>query len=202
MFKAAFSDKLAKARKKLEREWRDTRQEMFTALSEYPPDVSEHTFLTRFDDRFGHPTGRTKGFTEPTPTITDETLTADIRHFKAAPADIQADTDWMQAMSVRIPLIAALTEARITELHIKVEGGGENTRIAELDRDTAAAWIPAELQVYCHGEFGSLSKPRLCYRVFDTYVMRCPMRLLASMRIRLTGVRVFKQNSLIKYLGI
>jgi len=73
VFKAAFSDTLAKARKKLEREWRDTRQEMFTALSEYPPDVSEHTFLTRFDDRFGHPTGRTKGFTEPTPTITDET---------------------------------------------------------------------------------------------------------------------------------
>lgn len=49
-------------------------------------------------------------------------------------------------MPVPIPLIAALTEARITELVIKVEGGGENTRIAEFDRDTAAAWIPAKLQ--------------------------------------------------------
>ena len=32
-----------------------------------------------------------------------------------------------------IPLIAALMEARITHLAIKVEGGGENTRIAEFD---------------------------------------------------------------------
>ena len=50
------------------------------------------------------------------------------------------------AMPVPIPLIAALTEARITHLAIKVEGGGENTRIAEFDRETAAEWIPAELQ--------------------------------------------------------
>ena len=50
----------------------------------------------------------------------------------------------MQA--IPIPLIAALTETRITELHIKVEGGGENTRIAEFDAETAARWIPAELQ--------------------------------------------------------
>ena len=76
----------------------------------------------------------------------DETLTADIQHFKAATADIQADTEWMQAMPVPIPLIAALTEARITELAIKIEGGGENTRMAEFDKETAAAWIPAELQ--------------------------------------------------------
>ena len=97
------------------------------------------------DERFGPPTGRTKAFTKPTPAISDETLRADIRHFKAATADIQADTDWMQAMPVPIPLIAALTEARITELHIKIEGG-ENTRIAEFDKETAAKWIPAELQ--------------------------------------------------------
>ena len=145
-FKATFSDKLAKGRKALEQAWADARTEMFNALEEYPRDVSKHTFLTRFDTRFGHPIGRTKSFTEPTPAITDETLTADIRHFKAATADIRADTDWMQAMPVPIPLIAALTEARITELHIKIEGGGENTRIAEFDRDTAAEWIPAELQ--------------------------------------------------------
>ena len=45
-----------------------------------------------------------------------------------------------------IRLIAALTEARITELVIKVEGGRE-TRIAEIkDAETAAKWIPAELQ--------------------------------------------------------
>ena len=50
------------------------------------------------------------------------------------------------AMPVPIPLIAALTGARITELVIKVEGGGENTRIAEFDAETAAEWIPAELQ--------------------------------------------------------
>ena len=145
-FKAQFSDKLAQTRKALEQAWTDARQEMFTALGEYPRDVSEHTFLTRFDERFGYPRGRTKGFTEPTPAITDETLTADIRHFKAATADIQADTDWMQAMPVPIPLIAALTAARITELVIKVEGGGENTRIAEFDKETAAAWIPADMQ--------------------------------------------------------
>ena len=98
------------------------------------------------DDRFGHPIGWTKGFTEPMPTITDETLRADIRHFKAATEDIRSDTDWMQAMPEPIPLIAALTDARITELHIKIEGGGENTRIAEFDRDTISEWIPAELQ--------------------------------------------------------
>ena len=99
------------------------------------------------DDRFGHPIGRTKGFTEPMPAITDETLRADIRHFKAATADIQADTDWMQAMPEPIPIIAALglTE-RITELHIKVKGGGRETRIAEFNAKTAAKWIPAELQ--------------------------------------------------------
>ncbi len=44
------------------------------------------------------------------------------------------------------PLIAALTEERITELVVKVEGGGQNIRIAEFDAETAAAWIPAELQ--------------------------------------------------------
>ena len=120
---------------------------MFNAFGEYPRDVSQHTFLTRFDDRFGHPTGRTKGFTEPTPAISDETLTADIRHFKAATADIQADTDWMQAMPEPIRIIDALglTE-RIIELHIKVERGGRETRIAEFDAETAAEWIPAELQ--------------------------------------------------------
>ena len=37
-------------------------------------------------------------------------------------------------------------EARITHLAIKVEGGGENTRIAEFDADTAATWIPADMQ--------------------------------------------------------
>ena len=99
------------------------------------------------DERFGHPIGRTKAFTEPTPAISDETLRADIRHFKAATADIQADTDWMQEMPEPIRLIdrLGLTE-RITELHIKVEGGGRETRIAEFDAETAAEWIPAELQ--------------------------------------------------------
>ena len=145
-FKAEFSDKVREDRKALEQAWQDTRKEMFAALSEYPRDVGEHTFLIRFDKRFGHTFGRTKAFTDPTPAITDETLRADIRHFKTATEDIRADTEWMQAMPVPIPLIAALTEARITELHIKVEGGGENTRIAEFDRDTAAACIPAELQ--------------------------------------------------------
>ena len=145
-FKVQFSDKLAQGRKKLEREWRDARTEMFNALGEYPRDVSQHTFLTRFDDRFGHPSSRTKEFTEPTPAIEDETLQADIRHFKAATEDIRSDTPWMQAMPEPIPLIAALTEARITHLVIKVEGGKRETRIAELDRDRAAEWIPAELQ--------------------------------------------------------
>ena len=147
MFKAEFSDKARQDRKTLEQAWAEARTEMFNALDAYPRDVSEHTFLTRFDDRFGHPTGRTKAFTEPTPAITDETLTADIRHFKAATEDIRSDTDWMQAMPEPIPIIVALglTE-RITELHIKVEGGGRESRIAEFDTDTAAKWIPAELQ--------------------------------------------------------
>ena len=52
----------------------------------------------------------------------------------------------MQAMPEPTRLIAALTEERITELVIKVEGGGQNIRIAEFDAETAAAWIPAELQ--------------------------------------------------------
>ena len=146
-FKAQFSDKLAQNRKALEQAWTDARQEMFTALAEYPRDVDEHTFLTRFDDRFGHASGRTRGFTEPTPAITDETLTADIRHFNAATADIQADTEWMQAIPEPIPMIVALglTE-HIAELVIKVKGGRRETRIAEFDKDTAAKWIPAELQ--------------------------------------------------------
>ena len=142
-FKAEFSDKLVEARKGLEQAWADARKEMFNALAEYPRDVGQHTFCVEFDKRFGHPSGRTKEFTEPTPAITDETLTADIRHFKTATEDIRSDTTWMQALPEPIPLIAALTEARITHLVIKVEGGRQNTRIAELDRDTAAAWIPA-----------------------------------------------------------
>ena len=52
----------------------------------------------------------------------------------------------MQAMPELIPLIAALTEERVTHLVIKVGGGKRETRIAEFDRDTTAAWIPAELQ--------------------------------------------------------
>lgn len=145
-FKAQFSDKLAQTRKTLEQAWTDARTEMFNALAEYPRDVSEHTFCIRFDERFGHPNGRTKEFTEPTPAISDETLEADIRHFKAATQDIQTDTAWMQAMPEPIPLIASLTAERITELVIKVEGGRRETRIAELDKEAAAAWIPAELQ--------------------------------------------------------
>ena len=146
MFKAEFSDKARQDRKTLEQAWAEARTEMFNALEEYPRDVGEFPFCVRFEKRFNYPTGRTKEFTEPTPAITDDTLQADIRHFKTATEDIRADTDWMQAMPVPIPLIAALMEARITHLAIKVEGGGENTRIAEFDRDTAAAWIPAELQ--------------------------------------------------------
>ena len=145
-FKAEFSDKLVAARKGLEQAWADARKEMFNALAAYPRDVGQHTFCVEFDKRFRHPSGRTKEFTEPTPAITDETLTADIRHFKTATQDIRSDTAWMQAMPEPIPLIAALTEARITHLVIKVEGGRQNTRIAELDRDTAAAWIPAEMR--------------------------------------------------------
>ena len=147
MFKAEFSDKARQDRKALERAWRDAREAMFNALDEYPRDVSEVAFSNRFDERFGHPSGRTRDFTEPTPAITDETLTADIRHFKAATADIQADTEWMQAMPEPIPIVVALglTE-HITELVIKVEGGGRETRIAEFDAETAAKWIPAELQ--------------------------------------------------------
>jgi len=146
-FKAQFSDKARQDRKALEQAWADARDAMFTALAEYPRDVSKVAFSNRFDERFGHPSGRTRNFTEPTPAITDETLTTDIRHFKAATADIQADTEWTQAMPVPIPLIAALTEARITELVIKVEGGGRETRIAEIkDAETAAKWIPDELQ--------------------------------------------------------
>ena len=147
MFKSEFSDKARQDRKTLEQAWADARVEMFKVLDAYPRDVSQHTFLTRFDDRFGHPSGRTKAFTEPTPAITDETLTADIRHFKAAIEDIRADTEWMQAMPVPIRLIdtLGLTE-RITHIVIKVEGGGRETRIAEFDAETAAKWIPAELQ--------------------------------------------------------
>ena len=147
-FKAQFSDKARQDRKTLEQAWAEARKEMFTALSEYPRNVSEVAFSNRFDERFGHPSGRTRGFTEPTPAITDETLTADIRHFKATTADIQADTDWMQAMPEPTPLITLLTQQEhITELVIKVEGGGRETRIAEIkDAETAAKWIPAELQ--------------------------------------------------------
>lgn len=145
-FKAEFSDKIRQDRKALEQTWANARREMFTALAEYPRDVTEVAFSNRFDERFGHPSGRTRTFTEPTPAITDETLTADIRHFKAATTDIHADTEWMQAMPVPIPLIAALTEARITELVIKVEGGSQNTRIAEFNAETVAKWIPTELQ--------------------------------------------------------
>ena len=146
-FKAKFSDKARRDRKALEQAWSDARKEMFTALSEYPRNVSEVAFCNRFDERFGHPSGRTRDFTEPTPAITDETLTADIRHFKDATADIHADTEWMQAMPEPVRIIDALrlTE-RITELVIKVEGGGRETRIAEFNAETAAEWIPAELQ--------------------------------------------------------
>ena len=147
-FKAEFSDKVREDRKALEAAWRYARQEMFTALSEYPRDVSEHTFSNRFDDRFGHPSGRTRNFTEPTPAISDETLQADIRHFKAATVDIHADTEWMQAMPEPVPLMTLLAQQEhITELVIKVEGGGRETRIAEIkDAETAAEWIPTELQ--------------------------------------------------------
>lgn len=145
-FKVQFSDKARQARKALEQAWADARKEMFTALSEYPRNVSEVAFLNRFDERFGHPSGRTRNFTEPTPAITDETLTADIRHFKTATADIHADTEWMQAIPEIKPMVAALMEAYITELVIKVEGGRRETRIAEFDSETAAAWIPTELQ--------------------------------------------------------
>ena len=146
-FKTQFSDKHAKARRDLEASWRDARKEMFTALSEYPRNVSEVAFSNRFDERFGHPSGRTRQFTEPTPAITDETLTADIRHFKDATRDIRSNTDWMQAIPEQMRIIDALrlTE-RITELVIKVEGGGRETRIAEFDAETAAECLPAELQ--------------------------------------------------------
>ena len=146
IFKTEFSDKARQDRKALEQSWRYARKAMFTALSEYPRNVSEVAFSNRFDKRFGHPSGRTREFTEPTPAITDETLKADIRQFKTATRDIQADTQWMQAMPEPIPLIAALTQRRITELVIKVEGSSQNTVIAEFDGDTAAEWIPAELQ--------------------------------------------------------
>ena len=53
----------------------------------------------------------------------------------------------MQAMPEPVRLIATLTEERITELVIKVESGRRETRIAEIkDAETAAAWIPADLQ--------------------------------------------------------
>ena len=146
-FKAEFSDKVRQARKALEQVWAEARKEMFTALSEYPRNVSEVAFSNRFDERFGHPSGRTRGFTEPTPAITDETLTTDIRHFKDATGDIHADTDWMQAMPEPIPLIALMAQQEhITELVIKIEGGSRETRIAEFDAETAAKWIPTELQ--------------------------------------------------------
>ena len=147
-FKAQFSEKVRKDREALEQLWRDARKAMFTALSEYPRNVSEVAFSNRFDERFGHPTGRTKGFTEPTSAITDETLTADIRHFKDATRDIQADTEWMQAMPEPIPLITLIAQQEhIIELVIKIEGGGRETRIAEIkDAETAAEWIPPELQ--------------------------------------------------------
>ncbi|MDE0401488.1 MAG: ParB N-terminal domain-containing protein [Candidatus Poribacteria bacterium] len=147
-FKAQFSDKLAETRQTLEQAWAAARKEMFAALSEYPRNVSEVAFFNRFDERFGHPSGRTRDFTEPTPAITDETLTADIRHFKAATADIQTDTEWMQAMPEPIPLMTLLAQQEhIAELVIKIEGGSRETRIAEIkDAETAAEWIPAELQ--------------------------------------------------------
>ena len=147
-FKTEFSDKVREDRKTLEQAWAEARKEMFTALSEYPRNVSEVAFSNRFDERFGHPNGRTRDFTEPTPAITDETLTTDIRHFKAATADIHADTEWMQAMPEPIPLITLIAQQEhITELVIKIEGGSRETRIVEIkDAETAAEWIPAELQ--------------------------------------------------------
>ena len=94
---------------------------MFSMLEAYPRDISLHTLCTQFDDHFGHPTSRTKVLTEPTPAIIDETLQADLDHFKTATEDIRADTDWMQAIPTMIPLIDkfGLTE-RITELVISV----------------------------------------------------------------------------------
>ena len=160
MFKSEFSDKARQDRKALEQAWADARVEMFKVLDAYPRDVSQHTFLTRFDDRFGHPSGRTKGFTEPTPAITDETLTADIRHFKAATEDIRADTEWMQAMPVPIRLIdtLGLTE-RITHIVIKVEGGGRETRIAELmQRPPRSGYLPNSRRNSSNSLIGSFTR--------------------------------------------
>lgn len=89
---------------------------------------------------FGQPYGRTRKFTEPTPAISDEILRVDIRHFKTATEDIRSDTDSDTADCLsRAP-------KRITRLVIKVEGGCQETCIAEFDGDIVAERIPAELQ--------------------------------------------------------
>ena len=44
IFKTEFSDKARQDRKALEQAWTEARKEMFTALSEYPRNVSEVAF--------------------------------------------------------------------------------------------------------------------------------------------------------------
>ena len=138
-FKAEFSDKARQDRKALEQAWRYARKEMFTALSEYPRDVSEVAFSNRFDERFGHPSGRTREFIEPTPAITDDTLTGrhpafQNRHRRHS-SRYRVDASDAGSDSRSVPYSRSRCRRASQNSIIKVEGGGENTRIAEFNAE-------------------------------------------------------------------
>ena len=142
-FKSEFSDKARQDRKALEQAWTDARKEMFIALSEYPRNVSEVAFSNRFDERFGHPSGRTREFTEPTPAITDETLTG--RHpalqrchqqiFRQIPSGCKR---CRQPTAAQCHYSCSRNRNTSQNSLSRWKGAGENTRIAEFNAETAA----------------------------------------------------------------
>ena len=142
-FKKNHSDSLKQQREQKEKKWHRNREKMFAALEEYPREIDPHTFCTHFDEHCFFEVGTTRNTTSPKG-LDNAALESHIWRFNVAVGDIKSDASWVKAIPDKKPLIAVLTQPRITYLRIEVEGGDADM-VVEFDTQTAEQFIPPEM---------------------------------------------------------
>ena len=142
-FKTEVTAELKRDREFFEKQWLETRDEMFTALRAYPRDISTHSFAIRFDARFKT---NLRELTEPDPSDSEDTLKKQIFSFQWAKGEIEKDSEWMQEIPHNRPMFEAFMTSRIVGLTISLAGGTVDGKVIEMDESMVNAWLPDELR--------------------------------------------------------
>ena len=146
-FKKEHTQKMRDERKRAEKTWAETRQNMIVAVSVYPRKITVDTFTSHFDLRYNRRVGTTLNKKKPSPEVDIEVLYREINEFNNARKDILADAEWVQEIPEQKSIMEVLgLTNRVTSLTITAVNNTGSPVYVNLTEDHIDAYLSTELK--------------------------------------------------------